>query len=413
MSLLRIRGSLIDPPQHCQWALVNDGREAVAGEGPLAELPRHAGRVQLLVPADQVLITRAHLPPAARRNAGSVLAFAVEERTAGDPDGNQVSWLGATVDHDVLAVVDKAGLARWRTALDAVGVDDYEVHCESLLLPWTPGEWSLAWDGAEGFVRSGELEGAATDCGDRDTPPLTLRLMLDAAAAAGESPTAIALYLNGHSTTGPGNAGPGAAPDCDAWSRELGIDVRLAGPWDWRAAPPDAGIGLTQERQRWRVFAGLPARLRPAAWILGAALAIHAVALVIDWTALASEQRDLRQQMEARFRDVFPDAVAVADPALQMRRKLAQARHAAGQSDRGDFLPMIEQVAAATGDLPAGAVRTVSYEGGRLTLELAAADEASVRRIEVRLRQAGLGVESPPPASRTAGAAVILTVRAS
>lgn len=413
MSLLRLRGSLLDPPQHCQWALVNDDRESVAGEGPIDELPRHAGRVQLLLPADQVFITRAHLPAAARRDAGSVLAFAVEERTAGDPDANQVSWLGRTVDHDVLAVVDKAGLARWRAALDAVGVDGYEVHCESLLLPWTPGEWSLAWDGNEGFVRSGELEGAATDCGDRDMPPLTLRLMLDAAAAAGESPTAIALYATGHSTIGPGNAGLGATPDSDAWSRELGIDVRLAGPWDWRAAPPGAGISLAQQRQRWRVLAGLPARLLPAAWVLGAALAIHAVALVIDWTALASEQRGLRQQMEARFREVFPDAVAVADPALQMRRKLAQARHAAGQADSGDFLPMIEQVAAATRELPAGAVRTVSYEGGRLTVELAAADEASVGRIEARLRQAGLDVESPPPASRTAGAPVILTVRAS
>lgn len=403
MSLLRIHGSLPDPPQRCQWALVNDDGEAVVGEGPLAELPRHAGRVQLVIPATQVLITRARLPQAARRHAGSVLAFAVEERTAGDPDANQVSWLGTTVDHDVLAVVDKAGLARWRDALNAVGVHGYEVHGESLLLPWTPGEWSLAWTGSEGFVRSGGFEGAATDCGDRNVPPLSLRLMLDEAAAAGEAPTAIALYTTAS----------GAAPDSDAWTRELGVAVRLAGPWDWRSAPPDAGVGLTQERQRWRVFTGLPARLRPAAWILGAALAIHAVALVIDWTSLASEQRDLRQRMEARFRSVFPDAVAVADPALQMRRKLAEARHAAGQSDSGDFLPMIEQVAAATRELPAGAVRTVSYEGGRLTLELSALDEASVRRIEARLRQSGLGVESPPAATRATGANVILTVRAS
>ena len=70
MSLLRIHGSLPDPPQWCQWALVNEGRESVTGEGPLAELPRHAGRVQLVIPAAQVLITRARLPQAARRHAG-------------------------------------------------------------------------------------------------------------------------------------------------------------------------------------------------------------------------------------------------------------------------------------------------------------------------------------------------------
>ena len=403
MSLLRIHGSLLDPPQRCQWALVNAGREPVTGEGPLAELPRHAGRVQLVVPAAQVLITRARLPQAARRDAGSVLAFAVEECTAGDPDANQVSWLGTTGGDDVLAVADKAGLARWRDALDAVGVHGYEVHCESLLLPWTAGEWSLAWNGNEGFVRRGELEGAATDSGDHDVPPLSLRLMLDEADAAGVTPTVIALYTTE----------PGAAPEVDAWTRALGVGVRLAGHWDWRMAPPGAGVGLAQQRQRWRAFTGLPARLRPAAWILGATLAIHATALVIDWTSLAGEQRALRQQMEARFRGVFPDAVAVADPALQMRRKLADARHAAGQSDSGDFLPMIERVAAATRDLPAGAVRTVSYEGGRLTLELAAIDAAGVRRIETRLLQSGLDVESPPATAGAAGATVVLTVRAS
>ncbi len=411
MSLLRIRGSLADAPVRCQWALVNDGREPVAGEGPLAELPRRAERVQLVIPAAQVVITRARLPHAARRHAGSVLAFAVEDETVGEPDANQVSWLGAVGDHDVLAVVDKPGLARWRDALDAAGVRGYEVHCETLMLPWTTGEWGLAWNGREGFVRNGEFEGAATDCGDRAAPPLSLRLMLEQAEARSARPASIALYT----------AVPDAAPDIEAWTRELGIAVRLAGTWDWRTAPPGAGVSLAQERQRWRVFTGAAARLRPAAWILGAALVIQAIALVVDWTSLANEQRALRQQMESRFRATFPDAVAVVDPALQMRRKLAEARHAAGRSDGGDFLPMVEQVAAAAKELPAGAVRTVSYEGGRLTLELSAVDEASVSRIVARLAQAGLSVDKgagtapalSSPSARPGSGTVVITVRAS
>lgn len=407
MSLLRIRASLLDPATRCEWALVNDDpldtrREVVAGEGPLTDLPRHAGRIQLVVPAAQVLIARVRLPPAARRNAGSVLAFAVEEQTAGDPEANHVSWLGTAGDHDVLAVLDKAGLARWRAALDAVGVRGYEVHDEALLLPTTTGEWSLAWNGDEGFVRSGELDASATDCGDLITPPLSLRLMLDEAAATGNVPGTIALYTTA----------PGAAPDTDAWSRQLGVVVRLAGPWDWRIAPPDAGVCLTQERQRWRVFAGLPARLRQAGWIFGTALAIHAAALVVDWTSLASEQRALRQQMDSRFRRVFPDAVAVADPVLQMRRKLAEARHVHGLSDSGDFLPMIEQVAAATRQLPAGVVRTLSFESGRLTLELAGVDAAALRQVEASLVQAGLSVDTSPESTAATTATVVLTVRA-
>jgi general secretion pathway protein L len=116
--------------------------------------------------------------------------------------------------------------------------------------------------------------------------------------------------------------------------------------------------------------------------------------------------------MDARFRASFPDAVAVVDPVLQMRRKLAEARHAAGLPDGGDFLPMIEQVNAAVQQLPAGMLRTVSYERGRMTLELAASDMATEQSIVASLIRSGLSVDAlSSGAPRTAGAAVIITVR--
>ena len=405
MSLLRIYASLREPPQQCQWALVSAGREPVAGQGPLAQLPQRAERVQLVLPADEVLITRANLPRSAKRHAGSVLAFAVEEETLGDPDANQVSWLGSAGDADVLAVADRQGLKAWQDALQAAGIGDYEVHCEILMLPLAAGHWSLAWDGREGFVRSGEIEGAVTDCGDRENPPLSLRLMLDEAKARIEAPKSIVLYPYASA------AEPVAPPDLDAWQHKLGIALSLAGPWDWRRAPPDAGVSLVQERQRWRLLPGSLQRLRPAAWLLAIALAVHALSLIADWTRLAAEQRSLRQQMESRFRSAFPDAVAVADPALQMRRKLSDARHAAGQTDSADFLPMIEKVATALKDVPTGALRVAAYESGRLTLELAALGEAGVRRVVAQLQQTGMRVDTAP--ARAGSSTVVLTVRSS
>ena len=205
---------------------------------------------------------------------------------------------------------------------------------------------------------------------------------------------------------------PGAEPDIAAWTRELGIGVRAAGAWDWRAAPVDAGVVLAQERQRWAGLGALAARLRPAAWILAGALAFHAGALAVDGALLAHEQRALRQQMDSRFRAIFPDAVAVADPALQMRRKLAEARHAAGQPDSGDFLPMIEQVSAAMKAVPECALRALSYESGRMTLELAAPNEARVSRLMAALTEAGLTVAQSTAPKQHGGAAVLLTVRA-
>lgn len=402
MSLLRIYASLNDPALRCRWALLNGNAAPLLGEGHPAALPQRASRVQLVIPAAQVRFTRATLPPSAKRRAGAVLAFAVEEETLGEPEANQVSWLGSAGASEVLAVLDKAGLQRWLDALAAAGIRACEVHCESLLLPLTSEEWSLAWDGKEGFVRSGEFEGMASDCGNRAVPPLALQLMLEEAKLRNAAPSTLALYLSA----------PDALPDLAAWQRQLGVALRPAGAWDWRSAPAEAGVSLAQERRRWPDFSGMRAQLRPAAWIAGAALAIHALALVGDWTLLAREQRDLRQQMEKRFRADFPDAVAVVDPALQMRRKLAEARHAANQPDSSDFLPMAEKVATALQELPPGSLRIAAYESGRMTLELAAAEEASVRRIVARLNQSGLSVDAAQAATRSPRGTLVLTARA-
>jgi general secretion pathway protein L len=399
MSVLRVYCSFREPPQRCTWAWIED-REPICQKGTLAELPRHAGRVQLIVPAADVLITRARLPKAARRRAGSILAFAVEEELLGEPDENQVIWLGMAADADVLAVLNRQALRRWIDALDSIGIRKYEIHCETLLLPWVPGQWGLAWNGNEGFVRTSELEGAATDCGDAHSPPLSLRLMLDEANARNARPDSIAIYATATD----------AKVDVPKWQEALGVPLRHAGAWSWDAAPADPGMRLMQARRPWRVSDAMFARLRPAAWIAGAALAIHTVALVTDWALLTVHERRLRQQMESRFRAVFPDAVSVVDPALQMRRKVAEARHAAGQPDTSDFLAMIGPAASAMKDLPAGSVRVVSYENGRIVLELAATDESKLESTRARLVQSGLQIDTASPASHTSGK-VVMVVR--
>lgn len=420
MSLLRIYCQLPDEAHRCEWVFIKNDREPTTGEGPLEEQlvdllqcarDARAGRVQLIIPAAQVLFRRTRLPGTARHRASAMLAFAIEEETLREPDANQVSWIGNTGDDDVLAVVDKKRLQHWLDVLGAAGIRVDEIGCETLLLPWVVGEWSLAWDGREGFVRTGELEGAATDCGNRASPPLSLKLMLEEAEMRGAKPESITLY-----TLAPANESVGepmSMLDAEAWQRELGVAIRPGGDWDWRRGPPDASVNLLQEPKRGRVFSGLMARLRPAAWLLGATLILHAVALVADWMVLASEQRTLRQHMESRFRAIFPDAVAVVDPALQMRRKLAEARHAAGVSDSSDFLPMIEMAAVALKELPPGDLRAITYENTRMTLELAAIDEAAIRHIVARLRESGLSVDVAPVPAGTGSGGVVINLRAS
>ncbi|HQQ64241.1 MAG TPA: type II secretion system protein GspL [Pseudomonadales bacterium] len=419
MTLLRIYASLLAPPSSAQrypWALLSHHQTSVTGVSSLDALPHHATQTQLVIPAQEILLTRVPLPAAARRHSDSLLAYAVEAMTVGEPDRQQVSWLGkanaTATQHgeDVLAVLDKSCLQQWLAALRDVGIDDVDVHSEILLLPLKAGEWSLAWHGSDGFVRSGELEGIATDCGDRTTPPLALRMLLDQTNA----PAAMAIYCDdgtANDKTADKNTPDKNTPDCAAWSARLGIPVYLAGSQDWRHAPVDAGTNLVHTRQRWRIFNGMAARLRPTAWIIGATLALQAIALLVDWSQLNHEKHALQQQMEKQFRALFPDAVAVTDPALQMRRKLAEAHDAAGQFDNGNFLPMLEHVALAMKSMPASSVRTVSYESGRMTLEISGADAQQLLQLSTQLQQAGLQVETGK-SQASAGNTATIIVRA-
>ncbi|HEX2829452.1 MAG TPA: type II secretion system protein GspL [Burkholderiales bacterium] len=389
MSTLRARWASLNEPLSLEWVAFDRGNPVAAGGGA-DELPRGVRRAELVVAAADVLLVRTQLPQSARARTPAALAYAAEEQTVADAESQRVTWLGRRDGADALAIVDRALLDRAVATLRASAIAQCDVYCETLLLPRAEGEWSVAWDGAEGFVRSGELEGFAMDEGDAMTPPLSLTLALVETRAR---PRCIAVYGTDD-----------AAPDVDAWSRELGVEVRLRGPWDWRDAELARVARIASES---RSFALAFTRFRTAAAFAGAALALHAVAVTIDWARLAREESALERSMEARFRAVFPEAVAVVDPALQMRRKLAEARHAANQSDAADFLPVATRVAEAMKALPAGTLREAAYDSGRLRLRLAPMADGALQSLVGRLREAGLSVDLD---ARSADAPVVVTV---
>jgi hypothetical protein len=63
--------------------------------------------------------------------------------------------------------------------------------------------------------------------------------------------------------------------------------------------------------------------------------------------------------------------------------------------------------------LPSGSLRVLSYESGRMTLELTATAEPMVSRIVTRLTQSGLTVERSAASKRPGGGSTVITVRSS
>jgi inactivated superfamily I helicase len=74
---------------------------------------------------------------------------------------------------------------------------------------------------------------------------------------------------------------------------------------------------------------------------------------------------------------------------------------------------MIQKVMSAMKDVPAGTLRIVSYESGRMTLELATKDESVIQRVVARLARSGLTVDPSAGSVRPGSPTATITVRSS
>ncbi len=386
MSTLRIyfSGSWRDTSSPCPWALCDEtGAVLQSGNDPLSAMPKGKECIAIAAP-DRVLSVGVRLPPGPRRRWQAALPFVAEEHTLPDPEDNHVVPSRALADgRTMLAIVDKPWLGRIVEACRTANLPLRRMTPETFLLALAPGVWTLVWDGSSGFVRTGSANGMALDNGDMDTAPLVLRLSLNSAQAA--LPEKIEVRFPQHV--------PEARRILPQWN---GLPSAIsAGPaWDWRREPiPADALNLLwgDFAPRARISEWWP-KLRPAALILLAALGVEAIGANIEWAMLAHEKKTLTQDMERSFRTAFGEAGTLINAPLQMQRNLAELRHRAGLPDDGDFLPLLDAAAPALAALPAGSVRGLHYESGRLDVDLKLARSSDFRELRERLQHKGLGV---------------------
>ena len=287
------------------WALLNhDATLAREGEGLIGELPR-APRVTAVVAASRVLLTAAKLPARGARRVRGALAYAIEDQLTSDPESvHAVAGPPLPDGTQSIAVVDRAWLRTLLAALESAGAQPQSVTVETCGAPRARGEWSVVLRDGAGFVRTGDASGMPLDgAGDGAAPPL-LRLALERARSAGSAPEKIVVRS-------------GAALDLQAWERELGVRCEAARPWRAWDAPGRPVIELLQGE--FAPKSGLLAlwpRLRPAAILAAAGVAIEIVGVFAQWGTLRHEKARLEAQMTERFRTAFPQAQAIVDPAL-------------------------------------------------------------------------------------------------
>ena len=385
MSLLRIYFSSQwrDSTSACPWALYDDkGALSQTGIAPLASLPKGHECVAM-VAADRVLSIAATLPTGGRRRWQAVLPFVAEEFTLTDPEENHVVPGPELADgRRMLAVVDKQWIKRITDAAHGARLSMRRMVVETFLPALATGSWTLVWDGSSGFVKTGPASGSALDMADAGTAPLALHLCLDTASP---QPEKIELRF-----TQDVPAGQRSLPQ---W-HNVQIPLTAGADWDWRSVPiPDDALNLLwgEFAPRAKIQEWWP-KLRPAAYLLVAILAVEIVGSNIEWAILANEKTQLTKNMQRTFRATFGDAVTLVNAPLQMQRNLAEARHAAGMPDTGDFLPLLDLASGALAGLPAGSVVAMHYEAGRLDIDIRLARKTDFINLKQKMQSSGLGV---------------------
>ncbi len=363
-----------------RWALLDRGGRVVdEGEGPAASLPA-AATVCGIVSAGRVTAVRAVLPSVKGARLEVLLPFLVEDAVADDPAGLQVVPIrprfGAMT---TLHVVSRAWLQGWTGVLANAGRPLTQAIAEFLLLPSAAPDWTVAADGNGTLLRSGAAEGASLDAPEGAEPPIGLRLALDAARRDGELPRGIVL-CPGEST---------GADTAKRWSDVLGVPVRIGAPWDWRTAPIDTSANLLAAANAVANREALWRRLRPGIAAGIAALAVHAVASGIDWYRDVRQRDDARAAMRATFQSAFPESRNIVDPALQMARKLEEARRASGEIADTDLLGLLAAMERAGRKVPPAAVQGVRFREGVLELDLAPVAAREAGAVADTLRSQG------------------------
>lgn len=347
----------------CPWVLLGpDGQPAAEGHSE----PRHwpaAAECEVVLTGPQCLWLEVPLPRAKRGDLPRLLAYALEDRLLKDPDTQHLSVSHRRPAGDGereltgVLVVARERLRQVTAQLAAIGRPPRRVLAEVQTAPAGGEAWQLSLSAGGAILRSSSEAGIALDA---DILVPLLAAQAATARAANTAPSHVALHL-----------APGCpAPYLAALQAEAGLDIRPASPYLWWQGASGKAANLLHGEFAFREQGGgWLARLAPAAWVGGCALALWFAVGVGEVLWLKHQQSGIEERIERVYRSSFPNSLVVA-PAAQMRQQLnlERARHGLLRDD--DALALLAQAAEALGTDAAGGVAALRFEDGRLDLTL-------------------------------------------
>jgi general secretion pathway protein L len=383
MSQLRIYldNTWFDAASLCTWALLDErGNLRESGTSNLAAMP-HAEECVAIASADQVLSVAIRLPKIKARQLETALPYALEEHLLGEvTESHVVPGAKLPSGETLLFVINKDRLRRFVSACERASMRLRWVIPEYCLLPVRSGEWSVAWDGQAGFVATEQFAGATLGSGSEQQAPTALTLHLNQT-----TPAVLRIFYTSNI--------PEAQRVWPVWP-DINF-IRDAHDWDWRIA----AIASDAPNLLWGKFAASARlmewwpKLRPLLWLGVLVFLLQALGTNLLWWSLAREKDRIVHAMDRVYQETFGAESTVVDAALQMRRSLARARHAAGKSDDADFIPLLDRFAALAGGSSASKVTSARYAEGQLDVEIQLASRAAWDSLQRTLQEQGMQIQ--------------------
>lgn len=351
----------------------------------LSDLPpfTRGARVQVWSPATDTLLARVTLPTRTRAKILQALPFALEDQVLGEPESQSYSYRPQADGSLAVAVSERRRLQAWTGALQAAGCHAACLCPATLKVPYNEGHWSLAVEDGEGILRTGPMAGLACALSADGSVPMTLSIALREARDAEHSPVGLVVY------------NPPAGLDAAAWSEALQLPVETRALDYWAESPTSPPPINLLERE----FAGkggdsLPlAKLRPAAIMLAIWMLVGFGFNLWEWWQLKHTHKAQQTEMLALFKNSFPNAKLVGEPAPLMARQLAALQSGSGSLAPGDLLPLLASAAPALQSSPQVRLRMLQYAESSLTLDLTLADFQGMETLKNALSAYGLQAE--------------------
>lgn len=338
--------------------------------------------VVVLVPATEVVFTRAAVPGKSRARVLQALPYVLEDQLAEEVE--QLHFAAGQRDAEgqlAAAVVARSRMDAWIARLSAAGVQPDFMVSEMQLLPYAAQAWCVLQASGVAVLRTDAQQGCATDVQNLGA---VVQAALHEAGAA--RPERLRLIVMADETAAEGAMVEGV---------ESLVEVHAGHPLLLLAKhfDPQTVINLLQGAYSKREQIGRLWRpWRVAAALLAFWLVFEVGVVVFEASRLARVQQQLATDIEQLYRASFPGARKVVNPRVQMQHQLDALRASVGTS-KSDFLGLLASASTGLRADPAIVLSGISYKERQLEIAVEVSDMQALDQLKQRLAQSQLAVE--------------------